>query len=146
MANNSKNRGHRPKIEIDYKDLEKLCHIQCTEQEIADWFHCSVDTIERRIKEEFGISFAEYFREHRVGGKIALRRNIFKLAEKHPTMAIFLAKNWLGMKDAHEIGGIEDQPIGVEINAKGKLISLLNRIAARAGKAESDKESEPTGS
>lgn len=95
----------RRKILIDFKELERLCHIQCTEQEIADWFHCSVDTIERRIKENTDGTFAEYFGKHRVGGKIALRRNLFKLAEKHPSMAIFLAKNWLGMKDTQELTG-----------------------------------------
>lgn len=92
----------RPKINIDYKYLEKLCYLQCTEQEMADWFHCSVDTIERRIKEEFGVSFAEYFSEKRVGGKIALRRNLFQLSEKNVAAAIFLAKNFLGMTDKQE--------------------------------------------
>lgn len=118
----------RPKVNIDYKELEKLCHIQCSEVEIADWFHCSVDTIERRVREKFGITFAEYFRRHRVGGKIALRRNLFKLAEKHPSMAIFLAKNWLGMKESME------EPIGSESNpivikgVTGEQRELLNKF------------------
>lgn len=103
MANHSNSRGHRRKIEIDYKELEKLCHIQCSELEIADWFHCSVDTIERRVKEQFGVSFAEYFSKKRVGGLVSLRRNLFKLSEKNAAVAIFLAKNWLGMKDSHEL-------------------------------------------
>jgi len=59
--------------------------------EIADWFHVYVDTLERRLKEEKGQSFAEFFTLHRVQGKIALRRNMFKMSEKHPSMAIFLS-------------------------------------------------------
>ena len=103
MANHTNNRGHRRKIEIDFKELEKLCHLQCTEREIADWFHCSIDTIASRVKEQFSISFPEYFEKRRVGGLIALRRNMLKLSESHPQMAIFLAKNWLGMSDKQEI-------------------------------------------
>jgi len=103
MANHTNNRGHRKKTDIDFKELEKLCYMQCTEREIGDWFHCSIDTIARRVREEFGISFAEYFEKHRVGGLISLRRNMFKMSEKHPNMAIFLAKNWLGMKDSQEV-------------------------------------------
>jgi len=103
MANHSNNRGHRRKINIDFKELERLCYIQCSEQEMAQWFHCSIDTIALRIREKFGISFPEYFEKHRVGGLISLRHNMFKLSEKHPNMAIFLAKNWLGLKDIQEM-------------------------------------------
>jgi len=125
MANNTNNRGHRKKIAIDYNELDKLCHIQCSEEEIAEWFHCSVDTIERRIREKYGISFAEYFSKHRAAGKIALRRTLFKLAEKHPSMAIFLAKNWLGMKDTQELTGAGGQPIKTEIIVSGETAKKL---------------------
>ena len=102
MATNGKN-GGRPKKPIDWKEAEKLCHLQCSELEIADWYHVSVDTLARRLKDEKGMSFKEFFTLNRVGGKIALRRNLFKLSEKHPAAAIFLAKNWLGMSDKQEI-------------------------------------------
>ena len=81
MANHTNNRGHRRKINIDFKELERLCYMQCTETEIADWFHCGISTIVLRIREQFGISFQEYFEKHRVGGLISLRRNMFKLSE-----------------------------------------------------------------
>lgn len=114
MANHTNNRGHRRKIEIDFKELERLCYMQCSEQEVAQWFHCSIDTIASRIREKFGISFPEYFEKHRVGGLISLRRNMFKMSEQHPSMAIFLAKNWLGMKDSHEVEG-GDKPIILKV-------------------------------
>jgi len=44
------------------------------------------------------------------------------------------------------IAGEGGGPVEVEIDAKGKLISLLNRIAARAGEAEGSREPNPTGS
>ena len=118
-------RTGRPKITIDYKELEKLCGIQCTEQEIADWFHCSIDTVERRIKEQFNITFAEYFTRHRVGGKIALRRNMFKLSAQHPSMAIFMAKNWLGMRDTQDIAGEGGGPVKAEITVSNETAKKL---------------------
>ncbi len=103
MAKPNNKNGGRPKKPIDWKEAEKLCGLQCSELEIADWFHISVDTLSRRLKEEKKQSFAEFFTLHRVQGKIALRRNLFKLSEKHPAAAIFMAKNWLGMSDKQEL-------------------------------------------
>ena len=103
MAKPNNTNGGRPKKPIDWKEAEKLCYFQCSEIEIADWFHVSVDTLARRLKDEKGVSFKEFFELHRVGGKIALRRNMFRMSEKHPSMAIFMAKNWLGMKDSQDI-------------------------------------------
>ena len=96
---NGKHNGGRPKKRIDWQEVEKLCALQCSQTEIADWLHVSVDTLVRRLQEEKQQSFAEFFQLHRVQGKIAVRRNLFKLSEKYPQAAIFLAKNWLGMTD-----------------------------------------------
>jgi hypothetical protein len=133
MARPNNHNGGRPKKPIDWKEAEKLCYIQCSEVEIADWFHVSVDTLARRLKEEKGFSFKEFFELHRVGGKIALRRNMFKMSEKHPSMAIFLAKNWLGMTEKTEIehsGG--EEPIKhtievIDLETKKALGEFLNK-------------------
>lgn len=92
----------RPRKEIDLEQFRKLCQIQCTLTEIADWFDCSEDTIERWCKRELEKSFAEAQRNFSVDGKISLRRIQFKLAEKNVTMAIWLGKQYLGQKDTHE--------------------------------------------
>lgn len=103
MARPNNKNGGRPKIKIDWKEFDQLCFMQCTLQEIAEWFHCSIDTLERRLREEKQATFAVYFEKKRVGGKIALRRNLMKMSEKNAAVAIFLAKNWLGMADKQEI-------------------------------------------
>ena len=123
--------GGRPKKPIDWKETEKLCYLQCSETEISDWFHVSVDTLARRLKDEKGLSFKEFFELNRVQGKIALRRNLFKLSEKHPAAAIFMAKNWLGMTDSHEVTGAGGEPIKTEIivssqTAKNLTQAILN--------------------
>lgn len=90
----------RPRKEIDQKEFEKLCGLQCTVEEIAAWFDCSVDTIERWCEKEYGQKFADVFSEKRSYGKISLRRTQWQLAEKNASMAIFLGKNYLGQRDA----------------------------------------------
>lgn len=93
----------RPRVEIDQQQFEKLCAMQCTETEIAAWFGCSIDTINRWCKRTYSKrTFADVFSEKREGGKASLRATQFKLAQKSAAMAIFLGKNWLGQTDRVE--------------------------------------------
>lgn len=89
----------RPRIEVDKKQFENLCALQCTREEIAGFFNCSEDTIERWCGREYGENFAVVFAKKRVGGKISLRRSQFRLAEKSAAMAIWLGKQYLGQHD-----------------------------------------------
>ena len=93
----------RPRKEISEVEFEKLCTLQCTEEEIAGWFNCSVDTIENWCKRTYGETFSETYKKYSAGGKLTLRRNMLRLSEKSAVMAIFLAKNWLGMTDNVEV-------------------------------------------
>ena len=93
----------RPRIEIDWKELDKLCGLQCSLEEIAGWFNCSVDTIEARIKETHGMTFPEYFAQKRSGGKISLRRKQYETAMSgNVSMLIWLGKQYLGQVDKQE--------------------------------------------
>ncbi len=92
----------RPRIEIDEDNFKKLCGLQCTLSEIASFFQCSEDTVERWCKRELNLSFADAFKKHSAAGKISLRRWQFKMAEHNVSMAIFLGKNWLGQTDKIE--------------------------------------------
>ena len=100
----------RPTKQIDQEQFEKLCGIQCTEEEIAEWFDVSEDTIERWCKKTYGIKFAEVFSKKRGVGKISLRRAGWELAKKNAAVHIFYAKNYLGMTDRTEqvVTNIED--------------------------------------
>lgn len=93
----------RPRIEIDEGQFKKLCAIQCTEEEIASWFKCSVDTIERWCRRELKMSFADAFKTWSADGKISLRRTQFRMAETNCSMAIWLGKQYLGQKEMQEI-------------------------------------------
>lgn len=93
----------RPRIEIDTEQFEKLCFMQCTLKEIAGWFRCSEDTIERWCKRELKMSFADAYERYSAGGKISLRRYQWKMAEHNCSMAIFLGKQYLGQSDQQEL-------------------------------------------
>ena len=93
----------RPKIKIDWAEFDKLCTMQCSLREIAGWFDVSEDTIERRVVETFGITFAEQYDKKRARGKIALRRKQYDVAMSGSVpMLIFLGKQYLGQSDKVE--------------------------------------------
>ena len=90
----------RPRKKIDKAEFEKLCSLQCTLAEFCAWFDCEDDTLNKWCKENYdGMTFSEVFAIKRGIGKISLRRHQFQLAEKNPTMAIWLGKQFLGQKD-----------------------------------------------
>jgi hypothetical protein len=108
----------RPKIEIDKGQFEKLCGLQCTKSEIAGYFDCSEDTIERWCHREYKESFAVVFGKKRVTGKISLRRSQFRMAETNPTMAIWLGKQYLGQAERQEIAvSVQDDDTIKEMEA-----------------------------
>lgn len=90
----------RPRKEIDRKQAENLARIQCTRDEIADFFDVSADTIERRCAEWGFETFAAFFKTYAAEGKSSLRREQYKLAMKgNATMLIWLGKQYLGQRD-----------------------------------------------
>lgn len=89
----------RPRKEFDQTQFEKLCQLQCTEQEIADWFDFSRDTLDERCREQYGDSFSTVYNIKRSEGKVSLRRSQFQLAQKNAAMSIFLGKNYLNQKE-----------------------------------------------
>jgi hypothetical protein len=91
--------------EIDLVELEKLCQLSCTDEEIAAWFNTSVRTIERRRKEP---RFAEIMARGKARGRISVRRMQMKLLEQgNATMGVWLGKQLLGQRDqiATEVSG-----------------------------------------
>ena len=108
----------RPRIEIDWKEFDKLCALQCTLDEFANHFECSVDTIERAVLRDHKQSFAEYFKVKRGRGKLSLRRRQFQKAMDGDTaMLIFLGKQWLDQtdKNKHELTGTDGGPVETHI-------------------------------
>lgn len=123
----AENKGGRPKKQIDQKEFEKLCFLQCTKQEFCSWFDTTDKTLERWCKETYGMGFSEVFRIKRENGIISLRRTQFQLAEKSPAMAIFLGKNLLGQTDKVE------QTVNDVSEHKGITINFADKGDDNAG-------------
>ena len=87
----------RPKkYNIDTEQVEKLAGLGCTNTEIASFFGCSPDLIEK--------SYSEYLVKGRETGKIRLRQLQMRAAEKgNVAMLIWLGKQMLGQTDKQEI-------------------------------------------
>lgn len=92
----------RPRAEIDRKQFENLCALQCTMEEICSWFNITDKTLTAWCKREYGMGFSDVFKVKRGAGKISLRRHQFELAKKNANMAIWLGKQYLGQTDHPE--------------------------------------------
>lgn len=111
----------RPKKEIDKDQFENLLRFQCTEIEIAGFFHCDVDTINAWCKRTYeGLNFSDVQKIYSASGKCSLRRWQFKQAEKSSRMAIFLGKQYLGQTERIEAN--------VASENKDLLKDYLNKI------------------
>jgi hypothetical protein len=88
---------------IDQKQFENLCSLQCTLMEVCAWFDVDDCTLNKWCKKTYKKTFSEVFKEKRGKGLISLRRAQFQLAQKNASMAIFLGKNYLGQVDVPQI-------------------------------------------
>jgi len=115
----------RPRKEIDWNEFEKLCLLQCSIQEMCEWLKVTDKTLQSRVKEHYGETFSLVFDKKRVGGLISLRRNMFKQSERSAAVAIFLAKNLLGMKDKQEIEHSGNISRSLEEYTTDELLSII---------------------
>ncbi len=126
----------RPKIEIDWEQFDKLCMIQCTLIEIASWFDCTSDTIERAVLREKKISFADYFTIKRGKGKIALRRKQYEVALSGNTyMLCWLGKQYLEQADKQDMNLNNN----LKINNFTDLVKQVNGAAKNVRNTDDNK-------
>ena len=106
------NSGRKP-VEIDLVELEKLCALQCTDEEIASFFGVSTRTIENRRRQR---RFDEVMKRGRAKGRISVRRSQMKLLEAgNSTMGVWLGKQLLGQREVitNELTGSGGGPIAI---------------------------------
>ena len=112
----------RPRKEINQKEFEKLCGMQCTKSEICAWFDTTEKTLESWCKRTYKEGFSQVFSQKRERGKISLRRSQWQLAERSATMAIFLGKQFLDQRDNVDV---------TVSDAKGIALDELERMVIR---------------
>jgi hypothetical protein len=128
----------RPETKIDLAELEKLCGMQCTDEEVAAFFGVSTRTIVRR---RLVPKFRDIMDQARAKGRISVRRSLFKLAAAgNVAAAIFLSKNLLGYRDvvANEHSGPGGSAIAVEGRPNLSKLSNeeLEQLRLLVGKAQ----------
>lgn len=118
--------GGRPLKSINQIEFEKLCGLQCTQEEICGWFGVTDKTLNSWCKRTYDQSFSEIFKEKRGVGKISLRRAQLRLAEKNANMAIWLGKQYLGQSDRGEytvaVDRREDDPLTLALKETARAI------------------------
>jgi AraC-like DNA-binding protein len=92
------------KIGMDWDYINELLQLQVPGTSIAKTLGISVDTLYRRVYEEFGKTFTEYAATFKEQGLNNIRKTMMDkaLINKDTTMLIWLSKNWLGMSDKSE--------------------------------------------
>lgn len=125
------------KVPIESLEVEKLASYGLTNKELAEFFHCSTDTLERRFKQQLA--------KGRNNLRMRLRVKQIQVAMKgNPAMLIFLGKQYLQQTDRNEIGGKVDMNYTSEaksLDAK-EFAKAFGMVAAVAGGGGDGVESE----
>lgn len=99
---------------IDPVEVEKLAMMACTSEEMAHFFDCSVDTIER--------NFADALKKGRSKGKMSMKRALFEKVMKGDLGAmVWWGKNFAGMSDKIE----QKQDINLSTLSDEQLENLI---------------------
>jgi hypothetical protein len=115
--------GPKP-MEIDANEVYKLAQIGSTNKELAEWFQCSTDTIERR--------FAAELHKGRANLKMSLRRWQLEAAKKgNVAMMIWLGKQMLGQSE--KVDQIVTSKTSINIEDKEVLKAEIKRLATLDG-------------
>ena len=109
----------KPDLET-LKTLKKLGGCYATIEDIAAWFGVSRQTVHSTFKKYPALVTA--YEDGKSKGRLSLRQNLFRMSKTKLSVAIFLAKNLLGMTDKQEIRGPDGGPI--------KIVRIENVIVA----------------
>jgi hypothetical protein len=136
MTGGKRPRSGRKPVQIDLEQVEKLCGLQCTDEELAAFLEVGVRTIERRKSQP---AFAEAMARGKAKGRVSVRRMLFAAGSKgNIAAAIFLAKNLLAYKDyfSNEHSGPGGGPIviGPAPELGGLTQDELEQLTSLVGK------------
>ncbi len=98
-------RTGRPTISLDWKEAEKLLHMQCTDEEVANWFSVSLKTLKAACKRDLDVTYSQFSEQKRDRGKISLRRVLWQAAtDQNPktrniAAMLFACKTLLGLRE-----------------------------------------------
>lgn len=127
MRGGSRPGAGRKTVSIDLVELEKLCVLGCTDEEIAAWFGVSIRTIENRRKRP---EFSEIMQRGRAKLRISVRRAQMKLLEAgNASMGIWLGKQVLGQRDVTpvELSGPDARPVQFSVEVIDAILTHVRK-------------------
>lgn len=103
--------------DFDWKVLDAILQFKPTGKVCAEIMGVSHDTIERRIKEKFNMTFAEYRESKMAGMKMNLSKKQYEVAMSgNVTMLIWLGKQWLDQKEKVEENSTQEIKLSYSID------------------------------
>lgn len=101
----------RPKIDLNYTLMDELLQFKVSKAYLARRMRISEDTIEKRLREDWGMTFTQYSEYIFEDVKISLQKTALKMAidDNVPSMVIFALKNHCGWKDKVENENINSE-------------------------------------
>lgn len=107
----------RPKAVIDYKLVEELAHIQCTQEEIASVLKLGVRTLQNDEQ------FMRIYKDGMQEGKKSLRRLQWESARKGNTaMLIWLGKQYLSQREPKQ---------EIELDTNKDIIDQIGTLSSK---------------
>jgi len=106
------------RVDIDFEVLDALLQFKATKRYCAKYLEVSEDTIEKRIREKFNLTFTEYADEQLDGTRLKLQQKIISKALKGDNVClIFSLKNICKWSDKVEtIFGEDSAPLVLNYN------------------------------
>jgi len=91
----------RPEIQISISELKDLMSFYPTLDETAAWFKCSPDTIERRVKAVWGLTFKEFRNNGTSKTRLLLKRKAISkaLEEDNEKMLLYCLRTMTDLDD-----------------------------------------------
>lgn len=115
----------RKRKEISKTQFEKLCAIQCTQEEISGVLGCTEKTLRKWCTETYKDTFKNVYKKLRLAGNASLRKSQWEMAKTNPTMSIWLGKQFLKQEENSTLTEIKLREIALkekEFELKAKLI------------------------
>jgi len=111
----------RKKVDIDWKKADDMLSKFCDGTEVAASLGISYATLERAVKREFNVDFANYKAEKRASGASRIRMKQFEVAEKgNGDMLKWIGKQYLNQseKQHQDIKISQELPFQIEFECR----------------------------
>jgi len=114
--------------EINWDILNQNLQAGCTQSKICSNFNISPDTLCRRTKEKYGMTYADYAESLRSEGMILLETVLFQKAVKGSVqLLIWLSKVKLGYREPENV--VLTAPLQDQIDKDHQIMQLKYEIA-----------------